>query len=199
MADGIHAITMPKWGLAMTEGKLGDWIVDEGDEIESGDELLEVETEKITGAVEAAVNGTLRRCVGEAGETLTVGALLGVVASHASGGLSAVLAPTEILAAQRHATFSRLAKPLGLRVALLTGSSSVAQRRSLQRLLQLGEIAVVVGPIDPHTKRSLPGSSNRARRRRSANIWRSRKTRTIGRRMNPRSCCGKTGARPARR
>tara|TARA_Y100001970_G_scaffold294331_1_gene450734 strand:+ start:40599 stop:41687 length:1089 start_codon:yes stop_codon:yes gene_type:complete len=71
---------MPKWGLAMTEGKLGEWLVDEGDQIDSGDELLEVETEKITGAVEAAVGGTLRRCVAETGETLTVGALLGIVA-----------------------------------------------------------------------------------------------------------------------
>ena len=43
---------MPKWGLSMTEGRVVAWLVDEGAEIAVGDEVAEVETEKINGAVE---------------------------------------------------------------------------------------------------------------------------------------------------
>ena len=42
-------------------------------------------------------------------------------------------------------TFRALAGPLGLRIALLTGSTPAAERRSMARLLQLGELAIVVG------------------------------------------------------
>ncbi len=86
-----------------------------------------------------------RLLVGDVGTGKTVLALLGGVAAHASGGLSAVLAPTEILAQQHFETFRSLAGPLDLRVALLTGSTPAGERRSLQRLLQLGEIAILVG------------------------------------------------------
>ncbi len=86
-----------------------------------------------------------RLLIGDVGTGKTVLALLGTVAAHSSGGLSAVLAPTEILAEQHFQTFRTLASPLGLRVALLTGSTPPAERRSLSRQLRLGEVAVVVG------------------------------------------------------
>ena len=76
----IHAITMPKWGLAMTEGKVASWAIGEGDAVSPGTEILDIETSKITNAVETEQTGVLRRICAQEGETLPVGALLGVIA-----------------------------------------------------------------------------------------------------------------------
>jgi pyruvate dehydrogenase E2 component (dihydrolipoamide acetyltransferase) len=76
----IAKLGMPKWGLSMTEGRVLDWLVEEGAEVGPGDELCEVETEKITGAVEATASGVLRRRIGSVGDVIPVGGLLGVIA-----------------------------------------------------------------------------------------------------------------------
>ena len=80
MSDQIVPILMPKWGLSMKEGILAAWHVEEGTEIKPGDDIMDVETDKIANVVEAADGGLLRRCVGKAGEVYPVQALLGVLA-----------------------------------------------------------------------------------------------------------------------
>jgi pyruvate dehydrogenase E2 component (dihydrolipoamide acetyltransferase) len=80
MSDAIRPIVMPKWGLAMQEGMVAKWLVEEGVEIKAGDEILDIETSKIANVYESPVAGPLRRRIVGEGETVPVGALLGVVA-----------------------------------------------------------------------------------------------------------------------
>ena len=47
MPGTITPIVMPKWGLSMKEGTVTRWLVAEGDEIAVGNEIVEIETEKI--------------------------------------------------------------------------------------------------------------------------------------------------------
>jgi pyruvate dehydrogenase E2 component (dihydrolipoyllysine-residue acetyltransferase) len=76
----IHPLTMPKWGLSMVEGRIGDWRVQEGMSVESGAELVGVETDKIFSPLEAPASGVLRRIVARKDDLVSVTGLIGVIA-----------------------------------------------------------------------------------------------------------------------
>ncbi|MEJ7873133.1 MAG: biotin/lipoyl-containing protein, partial [Rubrobacteraceae bacterium] len=78
--EGLVNLGMPKWGLSMTEGTVVEWLVEEGAELNKGDEIIEVESEKINNSIEAPAPGVLRRRVAAEGDVLPVGGLLGVIA-----------------------------------------------------------------------------------------------------------------------
>ena len=80
--NGITPIVMPKWGLEMREGIVHDWLVSEGARVEVGQPLVDVETDKISNAVEATDAGLLRRIIAQAGDVLPVQALLAVLAEE---------------------------------------------------------------------------------------------------------------------
>ena len=80
MSD-IYPIAVPKWGIEMVEGTIVTWTKAVGDAVSKGDEVFEMESDKIVNVWESPVDGVLRRRIVEEGETLPVGELLGVIAA----------------------------------------------------------------------------------------------------------------------
>ena len=79
----IYAIAVPKWGIEMIEGTVNVWNKAEGDSVSKGDEILEMESDKIVNVWESPVDGVLRRIIAEEGDARPVGALLGIIADAA--------------------------------------------------------------------------------------------------------------------
>jgi pyruvate dehydrogenase E2 component (dihydrolipoamide acetyltransferase) len=92
----VTKVVMPKLSEAMETGKIIKWLKKEGDRIQGGDILAEVETDKADVEMEAFGAGVLRKILVAAGETAPVGSLIGVIAEpneDISGLVSAAPAP----------------------------------------------------------------------------------------------------------
>ena len=76
----ISKVVMPKLSEQMETGKIIKWLKQEGDRVQAGDILAEVETDKADVEMEAFGSGVLRKILVQAGSTVPVGGLIGVVA-----------------------------------------------------------------------------------------------------------------------
>lgn len=82
---------------------------------------------------------------GDVGSGKTLVAAAGIYAAWKNGYQSALMAPTEILAAQHAETLQKMLEPLGMRVALLTGSVKGAAKKAVRKAIAEGEAYLVVG------------------------------------------------------
>jgi len=99
----VTKVVMPKLSEQMETGKIIKWLKQEGDRVQAGDILAEVETDKADVEMEAFGGGVLRKILVQAGGSVPVGSLIGVVAepnddiaaliSGAGGGATAAPAP----------------------------------------------------------------------------------------------------------
>ena len=109
----------------------------------------------LTGAQKRAVEeilGDFRRGTpmnrlvqGDVGSGKTMVAAASAYCAARNGCQTALMAPTEILAEQHYASLSRLFAPLGISVALLTGSQTAKEKREIRQRIASKEAMVIVG------------------------------------------------------
>lgn len=87
----------------------------------------------------------LRLLQGDVGAGKTLVALLAMAAAVESGGQAVLMAPTEILARQHHATISKFAASAGLKVEVLTGRTKGKEREAITERIASGEAQIIIG------------------------------------------------------
>jgi pyruvate dehydrogenase E2 component (dihydrolipoamide acetyltransferase) len=76
-----ETVTMPKLGFDMAEGTLVRWVVEEGQPVEKGAVLAEIETDKATVEVESTYSGVMAKHLVPAGEVVPVNTPIAVIAA----------------------------------------------------------------------------------------------------------------------
>jgi pyruvate dehydrogenase E2 component (dihydrolipoyllysine-residue acetyltransferase) len=84
-------VIMPSLGFDMTEGTLARWLKKDGDTVERGEAIAEIETEKATVEIEATAAGVLSHIVVQPGQTVSVGTVMATISP--SGEKRAAKAP----------------------------------------------------------------------------------------------------------
>jgi pyruvate dehydrogenase E2 component (dihydrolipoamide acetyltransferase) len=85
-------VTMPRLSDTMEEGTIAEWLKKEGDKVEKGDVLLEIETDKATMSQESYEAGVLEKILVQAGQTVPIGTAIAII-GDGSGKAAAPTAP----------------------------------------------------------------------------------------------------------
>ena len=144
MSD-IYPIAVPKWGIEMVEGTITNWNKSEGDAISKGDEVFEMESDKIVNVWDSPVDGILRRVLVPAGDAHPVGALLGVIAdaSVADSDIDAFIAAHSTAPAE--ATAAPATDNTAAQQTVQTGDAYKRSSPSVRRLAD--ELGVDLGTV----------------------------------------------------
>lgn len=72
-------LTMPKLRPEMEKGVLCAWLKEEGEKVEAGEPVFEVETDKVVQQIEASESGILSRQLAEEGDEISVFDSVGII------------------------------------------------------------------------------------------------------------------------
>jgi pyruvate dehydrogenase E2 component (dihydrolipoamide acetyltransferase) len=158
--------------MTMKQGKVAKWLKQEGDAVDKGEPLFEVETEKITNTVQSIASGILFQVVIEVGQTVPVGAVLAIIAEEgerperiegvkvgevedveAAPAGKAAAAPAAAATEKRYVAASpaakRLAKELGVDISLVpgTGKEGRVTETDVKKYREEGPPALKVTPV----------------------------------------------------
>ena len=96
--------------------------------------------------LDVATGKQMNRLVqGDVGSGKTIVALMAMLIAKDNGFQACLMAPTEILASQHFQGLKDMVEAVGMKMALLTGSTKVARRREIHAALESGELDILVG------------------------------------------------------
>ncbi len=96
--------------------------------------------------LDVATGKQMNRLVqGDVGSGKTIVALMAMLIAKDNGFQACLMAPTEILASQHFQGLKDMVEAVGMKMALLTGSTKVARRREIHSQLESGELDILVG------------------------------------------------------
>jgi pyruvate/2-oxoglutarate dehydrogenase complex dihydrolipoamide acyltransferase (E2) component len=75
----MYEVTMPKMGMAMEDGEIVEWLVEEGTYINEGDMVITIMTEKATVEIESPISGLLVEIRAKAGDIVPIGEIIALV------------------------------------------------------------------------------------------------------------------------
>ena len=179
-------VLMPQLGETVAEGKITKWFKSAGDAVKPGDNLFEIETDKVSMEVPSITAGTLTEIKVQAGETALVGAVVAVIAGEGGATASARqrLAPAPArpqAPVLRREAASRQGRPAGFPLAIGTAecAAKTPYADPLDPFFEVRTPARNFGPA-----KTAGGTSSRR--------WRA------GSPARTASICRRVGLRPAR-
>jgi pyruvate dehydrogenase E2 component (dihydrolipoamide acetyltransferase) len=142
----VTKIVMPKLSDAMESGKIIKWLKKEGDRIQGGDILAEVETDKADVEMEAFGAGVLRKILVPAGASAPIGTLIGVIAEPGED-ITALVAASAATSAPRQSVTTPSTPPgQAARPAVVGSQASVGAGVGLVPTAVASAPAGVVAP-----------------------------------------------------
>ena len=106
-----YEVLMPQLGLTMEEGTVSQWIKHEGDEVKTGDVIVEITTDKLTNEVASEHDGVLLKIVAQEGEDIPVKGLLAYIGQPGEAVGDAPAAPAAAAAPAAEAAPAAVAAP----------------------------------------------------------------------------------------
>jgi 2-oxoglutarate dehydrogenase E2 component (dihydrolipoamide succinyltransferase) len=181
-------VRVPTLGESVVEATVGAWLKHEGDQVEAGEPLVQLETEKVNVDVSADQSGVLGKVTAREGETVHPGDVLATI----DEGATAAAAPTEAKESAAPAATAeverphaspvarRMAEEYGIDLARIegTGTGGRVTREDVERQLQPAQARAEPAPVAP-APQPPPSDGRRAETR----IRMSRRRLTIASRL----------------
>jgi pyruvate dehydrogenase E2 component (dihydrolipoamide acetyltransferase) len=143
-----ETISMPKLGFDMQEGTLVRWVRNEGETVNKGDVLAEIETDKATVEVETSAGGVVRRLLVDQGAVVPIGAPIAIIGTADEKIEEPAAATTKPDSAARSATPGAVGQSPGMasrmdpvdEMAPAMKASPLARRMARESKVDLGRV-----------------------------------------------------------